>query len=139
MKHLKTSRGKAQIIWRMSVCKKASTELREAIMDLSRRPEPDLSGALVHAFASLECTLRHLCNGDKRRFKVVVAELTRNGFIPSPLNDALVKLWGYASEYARHGDENKIILSYGEVELAVHTVAAVANYLSRKVHQDANS
>ena len=36
----------------------ASNELHEAISDLSRRPTPDVTGAIQHAMASLECIAR---------------------------------------------------------------------------------
>jgi hypothetical protein len=42
----------------------ASGELREALHDLSRRPDPDLTGAIQHALASLECVAREAV-GDK--------------------------------------------------------------------------
>ena len=36
----------------------AKTELHEALSDMSRRPDPDLTGALQHAIAALECVAR---------------------------------------------------------------------------------
>ncbi|WP_177313066.1 AbiJ-NTD4 domain-containing protein, partial [Burkholderia ubonensis] len=36
----------------------AANELHQAIADLSRRPEPDRTGAIQHAMASLECIAR---------------------------------------------------------------------------------
>jgi AbiJ N-terminal domain 4 len=42
----------------------ASSEIHEALSDLSRRPNPDLTGAIHHSMAALECCKRHL-----RRFK----------------------------------------------------------------------
>jgi hypothetical protein len=35
----------------------AASELREAMRDLSRRPEADLSGAIHHAMMALECVV----------------------------------------------------------------------------------
>ena len=39
----------------------ARTELHEALRDLSRRPEPDLTGAVHHAMAALECVANFVC------------------------------------------------------------------------------
>lgn len=38
----------------------AQNELTEALRSLSRRPEPDITGAIQHAMASLECLSRQL-------------------------------------------------------------------------------
>jgi AbiJ N-terminal domain 4 len=43
----------------------AQGEIHEAMRDLSRRPEPDLTGAVQHAMAGLECTARQVA-GDPR-------------------------------------------------------------------------
>jgi AbiJ N-terminal domain 4 len=40
----------------------AKQEIHEALRDLSRRPEPDLTGAVQHAMAGLECTARQATN-----------------------------------------------------------------------------
>ena len=44
----------------------AESELREAIADLSRRPEPDLTGAMQHSMAALECVARDVCRQPSR-------------------------------------------------------------------------
>jgi len=36
----------------------AKTEIREALNDLSRRPTPDITGAIQHSLACLECVAR---------------------------------------------------------------------------------
>ena len=41
------------------------TELREAIRDLSVRPKADVTGAIQHAMAALECLTRELTGNDK--------------------------------------------------------------------------
>jgi hypothetical protein len=43
----------------------ARQEIHEALGDLSRRPDPDLTGAIHHAIAALECTAREAV-GDRR-------------------------------------------------------------------------
>ena len=48
------------------------------------------------------------------------------------MNDAAEKLWGFASEQGRHLREGRDP-AIEEVELAVHTAAALATYLSRRV------
>jgi len=54
-------------------------ELREAIRDLSRHPEPELSGALPDVSAAVECTMLHLFDSDMGKFKEFVNELNEKG------------------------------------------------------------
>jgi hypothetical protein len=44
----------------------ASRELHEALHDLSRRPQPDVTGAVQHAGAALECAARDV-GGDAKK------------------------------------------------------------------------
>ncbi|WP_346330419.1 hypothetical protein AABD48_06665 [Vibrio parahaemolyticus] len=53
------------------------------------------------------------------------------GLIPPPLDDAVVKAWGYASENGRHIREGREP-SDNEAELIVGICAAVGNYLVKK-------
>src|SRR3989338_9032563 len=71
----------------------AATEIREAIRDLSRRPEPDLTGAIQHSMAALECVARDV-SGDA---KATLGEILKKnpGLVPLPLDQALEKVWGY--------------------------------------------
>jgi AbiJ N-terminal domain 4 len=111
----------------------ASRELQEALLDLSRRPEPDLSGAVHHATNALECVARDV-SGDAGATlgKVISQHAQALGIVP-PLNQALVKLWGYASEQGRHLREGRDP-GFEEVELVVTIAAAVSTYLSKKSH-----
>lgn len=107
----------------------ARAELHEALVDLSRRPEPDLTGALQHAMAALECVSRDI-TGEPR---ATLGEILRRhpGIIPRPLDAAVEKAWGYASERARHIREGGRP-THEEVELVVGIAATVATYLARK-------
>jgi len=108
----------------------ARREIREALADLSRRPTTDLSGAVHHAMGSLECLARDL-TGDS---KATLGEILKRhpGLIPKPLDTAVEKAWGYASERARHIREGDL-LTHEEAELIVGLAAIVSVYLLRKV------
>lgn len=107
----------------------ATSELHEAIRDLSRRPEPDLSGAVQHAMAALECVARQI-SGDK---KLALGDVIKKnpGLIPPPVDRAVSKLWGYASEEARHGKESRE-LNWEEAQLLVGISAVLCSYLVQK-------
>lgn len=107
----------------------AAKHLHEALQDLSRRPEPDLPGAVYHAMGSLECIARDL-TGDP---KATLGEILKRhpGLLPRPLDTALSQVWGYASNEARHVQEGREI-SREEAELLAGLSATVITYLLRK-------
>ncbi len=107
----------------------ARKELHEAVVDLSRRPEPDITGAIQHAMASLECVARDACGDPKATLGEILNRY--ENLIPPPLDQAISKAWGYASENARHIREGREP-SYGEAELIVGICASVSTYLSSK-------
>src|SRR5690606_3639468 len=78
----------------------AKSEIREAINDLSRRPIPDITGAIQHSLACLECVARE-ATGDK---KATLGELIKKypSIVPKPLDIAIDKIWGFTSEQGRH-------------------------------------
>ena len=110
----------------------ACQEIHEALRDLSRRPEPDLTGAVQHAMAALECTAREAV-GDKRATLGEILKRYPNVF-PKPLDDALSKMWGYASEMARHLQEGRTP-SRAETELIVGVAASACNYLASRIRR----
>ena len=109
--------------------KTALTELKEAIRDVSRRPEPDTSGAIQHAMAALECVVRDIANDPKPTLGKLMQR--HPDLFPKPVDDAVEKLWGYASENARHGREGNDP-TREEAMLVVGVAATMTNYLIHK-------
>lgn len=106
----------------------AEREIHEALADLSRRPRADLTGAIQHAMAALECVAR-TASGDSDTLGAILKR--HQGLVPKPLDTAVEKAWGYASERARHIKEGSEPVR-DEAELIVGIAATVATYLSRK-------
>lgn len=106
-----------------------AAELHEAIEDLSRRPEPDITGAIQHAMAAVECLAREV-TGDKDTLGAIIKR--HPGLLPRPLDIGVEKLWGFASERGRHLREG-VEPSHDEAELVVTVAAAIASYLRRKL------
>ncbi len=104
-------------------------ELDEAIRALSRRPEPNLSGAVFHAMAALECVAREVTGG-KKTLGGIIKQYP--DLLPKPLDEAMSKIWGYSSKIARHGKEDRT-LEREEVQLVVGLAATVATYLTQKL------
>lgn len=107
----------------------AHNELHEALYDLSRRPNPDITGAIHHAMGALESTARKVCGNDK----MTLGELIKNNplILPRPLGEAVSKAWGYASESGRHIKEGGTA-SYEEALLIVGLASTLCMYLSAK-------
>lgn len=108
----------------------AAGQLHEALGDLARRPKPDLTGAIQHALAALECVAR-TATGDANATLGVILK-RHPGIVPPPLDQALARLWGYGSGAARHIKEGTSP-EYAEAELVVLTCAAAATYLEKVI------
>ena len=106
----------------------AAREIHEALQDISRRPTPDVTGAIQHASAAMEATTRGVM-GDSATFGVLAKKLD----LPQPLDSATEKLWGYASNNARHGLEGQQVKT-PEAELIVSVACAICTYLVSRNH-----
>lgn len=114
----------------------AQSELQEAVRDISRRPSPDITGAIQHSMAALECVVRNVTG----KPKLTLGELTKRhkDLFPSPLDVAVEKLWGFASENARHVREG-LAPTREEAMLVVGLAATLSNYLIHKMKGVASS
>jgi hypothetical protein len=107
-------------------------EIHKALEDLSRRPSPDLTGAVHHAMGALECVAKDVCEEEKGTLGEIVKRHPEK--FPQPLGDAVSKLYGFASDKGRHIKEGGEP-AQKEVELIVGIAATVATYLIRSVEQ----
>ena len=104
----------------------AANELAEAVRDISRRPQPDVTGAVQHAMAALEATARDVTGQPKPTLGKLVSSLD----LKPPLDAALEKLWGYVSNEARHGRQDSA-LDAVEAEVIVGVAGAVCGFLAK--------
>ncbi len=105
----------------------AANEIHEALQDISRRPEPDVTGAIQHAIAAMECTARDITGQPNLTLGRLVSRLD----LTPPLDSAIEKLWGYASDRARHIREGQSV-AREEADLVVSVACAVCTFLSRR-------
>ena len=108
----------------------AQQEIHEALRDLSRRPTPDVTGAIQHAMAALECTAREYVGDPQATLGAIIAR-HRGVLFPRPLDEGIEKLWGYASETGRHLREGRAP-GRAEAELVVGVASAACLYLATK-------
>jgi hypothetical protein len=107
----------------------AAREIHEAIQDLSRRPRPDVTGSIQHAMAALECVARDI-TGQQKTLGKLISDHRQTLNLPRPLDEALEKMWGYASETGRHLREGRDP-RFEDAELVVTVAAAVSIYLMK--------
>ncbi len=107
----------------------AASEIHEALLDLSRRPKADTTGAVHHAMAALEAVARDVTGEENATLGAILKE--NPDLFPKPLDVAMTKIWGYASETARHVREGEK-LEVEEAELLVAVAAAGVTYLAKK-------
>ena len=105
----------------------AAGEIHEALKDISRRPEPDRTGAIQHSMAALECVARDLSGQPNQNLGQIVGTLG----LTAPLDEAVRKLWGYASQNGRHVQEGKNG-DTAEAELVVSVACSLAVFLLRR-------
>lgn len=106
---------------------RAANEMREALGDISRRPEPDITGAVQHAMAALEATARGVADQPNLTLGKLVSVLD----LPAPLDQAVHKLWGYASDRGRHIREQQVI-DRAEAELIVSVAGSLCAFLAQR-------
>jgi hypothetical protein len=107
----------------------AKTEIQEAIRDLSRRPVPDVTGAIQHAGAALECVCREVTGNTKATLGEIIKK--NPGIVPGPLDGAIEKIWGFTSEQGRHLKEGNPP-ELEEAQLVVELTSAISGYLVQK-------
>lgn len=112
--------------------------IQEAINNLSRRPKPDLSGAVSHAFAAMECIIGDIeytpeeISQNKHHTFGAFLQRHPNLFPSDDLKDGFKHLWKYANnEGGRHGKEG-MEPARDEAELIVSLAATLVTYLNRK-------
>lgn len=108
-------------------------EINEAINDLSKKPEADITGAIQHSLAGLECVVREVTGNTK----VTLGKLINDhpDIVPKPLDTVVSKLWGYTSNMGRHIEEGNSP-DFDEAELAVSVSASLISYLAKKNFPD---
>ena len=106
---------------------RSANEMREALGDISRRPEPDITGAIQHAMAALEATAREVAGQPNRTLGKLVSLLD----LPAPLDQAVQKLWGYASDRGRHIREQQSV-DRTEAELIVAVAGSLCAFLAQR-------
>ncbi|MGA1980604.1 MAG: hypothetical protein ABSG99_08625 [Sedimentisphaerales bacterium] len=110
----------------------ARKELKEAILDLSKRPEPDLRGTIQHSIGALESVAREI-TGDRKKTLGEILKFHPE-IVPKPLDEGLSKIWGYASEFARHVREDRDI-ERKEAQLILGISSTIITYLIENVEE----
>jgi AbiJ N-terminal domain 4 len=107
----------------------SAEELRKAIEDLSRRPRPDVTGAVQHVGAALECLARDVCGDPKLSLGDIIKE--HPSLFPGPYRKIAEGIWGIVSNKGRHLREGGEP-TFDEAMVLVGLVSAMCTYLLRE-------
>lgn len=83
----------------------AANEMREAFSDISRHPNPYVTGAIHHSMMACESIARSMTGFAKP----TLGQLTSRLPIEKSIATIIARLWGYASEHGRHCKEGQIV------------------------------
>lgn len=112
----------------LSTNQTAQSELKLARDDLSKRPTADTTGAVHHAMAAVECLCRDKFNAQSQTLGAII-QRNRSAFV-RPIDDILEKLWGFASNHARHVQTGGAA-SEEDAELVLNLCSSLITYLSK--------
>jgi hypothetical protein len=107
----------------------AQRNVDSALIDLSKRPEPNCSDAVFHACSALEALARDLTADSSATFGQITQRYPQ--LFPAPLNSAFDKIWGFASDRARHATQGREP-TFSEAELVVGLCSQAIVYLERQ-------
>ncbi len=91
---------------------------------------PDLRGTIHHSIGAIESVAREI-TGDRKKTLGEILKFHPD-IVPKPLDEALSKMWGYASEFARHVREDRDI-DRKEVQLILGISSTIITYLIESV------
>lgn len=114
----------------LSTNQTAQSELKLALDDLSKRPIADTTGTVQHAMAAMECFCRQKFGGTTSTLGDIIQN-NRSSFTP-PLDKALEKLWGFASNHGRHV-QNGGAATEEEAEFVLNMCSSLILYLSKSL------
>ncbi|MCY9801052.1 hypothetical protein OTJ42_21695 [Citrobacter braakii] len=111
-----------------SLCTTAAYEQHKALQDLSCTPQLEISGAIQHAMAALECVARDVIGNKDTQGQLI----QRNpGLFPKPVDQIVEKAWTYSSNFGRHLIEKKFP-EFEEAELMLGVSGVLCRYLARR-------
>ena len=119
---VQSARGNLESAGRLT----AKAELEEALASLSHRPIPDSRGAISRSIGALEALAKDITKEPNATLGQIIKRLD----LPQPLEVAATKLWGYASDQARHVTEG-VTPNRAEAAFVIQVCAAFISYLSK--------
>ena len=114
--------------------KGADEQFEKAIKHLNIRPNPDVENCVKDAVGAIESVGRIIVNDDKALLSDIIKDMTNNGIIPKPLDQAIQKLYAYRGDQpgVAHGLVGASKVTIDEAELVLAMSAAIIIYLVKK-------
>lgn len=103
---------------------RAAAELREALYDATRSPNPDKTGALQHARAGVEAVAREITGKSQPNLGALINDLK----LPADVKETVKQMWHFISDNGSHGREGSEV-SIADAKLAVFWACGIVAYL----------
>lgn len=114
--------------------KGADKHFEKAVKALNVRPNPDVENCVKDAVAAIESVGRILINDDKALLDNIVKDMAKNGVIPKPLDQVILKIYAYRGDQpgVAHGMVGPSQVTIDEAEFILAMSAAIIIYLIKK-------
>lgn len=101
----------------------------------NRRPQPDVINCVKDAVGAVEATAQVLASKPGEMLDRLIKEWSREGIIPKPLDDMIVKLYAYRGKEpgVAHGETEPSPVSVHEAYLVLGISASLIAYLVNKI------
>lgn len=101
----------------------------------NRRPQPDVINCVKDAIGAAEATAQVLSSKPDGMLDKLIKEWSREGIIPKPLDDMIVKLYAYRGKEpgVAHGETEPSPVSVHEAYLVLGVSASLIVYLVNKI------
>ncbi len=114
--------------------KGADKHFEKAVKALNVRPNPDVENCVKDAVAAIESVGRILINDDKALLDNIVKDMAKDGVIPKPLDQVILKIYAYRGDQpgVAHGMVGPSQVTIDEAEFILAMSAAIIIYLIKK-------
>lgn len=107
-----------------------ANELDQAVIDLSKRPTPDITGAVQHVGAAIECLARECCGNQSLTLGDIIKR--HPNLFPGAYKKLAEAIWGITSNKGRHLAEGGEP-SFNEAMLLVGVTTSLCGYLLHEI------
>jgi len=114
--------------------KGADEHFEKALKAINIRPDPDVENCIKDAVSAIESVGRILVSDEKHLLSDIIRDMSKEGIIPKPLDEAIQKVYAYRGNEpgVAHGLVGDSKVTVDEAEFVLAMSAAIIIYLVNK-------